>query len=159
MGEYADQIAGAARAVSKHSRIRPRVCLILGSGLAEVAKLVENPDDIPYAEMPHFPQPGVAGHPGRLVLGKVRGVPIAAFEGRIHYYEGFTMRQIALPVYVAHALGADTLIVTNAAGAVNPAFEPGDIMALTDHLNFAFANPLIGADDALGSRFLEMFDT
>jgi purine-nucleoside phosphorylase len=135
----------------------PRVGVVLGSGLAAFGSAVENATRIPYGEIPHFLRPTAEGHKGELVLGTVSGVPIAVMSGRVHFYEGHTERQVVYPVRVLGRLGVSTVVLTNAAGAVNRKYQPGDFMALTDHLNLTGRNPLTGPNDpALGPRFPDM---
>jgi purine-nucleoside phosphorylase len=133
------------------------VGLILGSGLGPLADEVDVMAAVPYAEIPGFAQSSVAGHAGRLVLGTLEGVNVAVMQGRLHYYEGHSLQQVTFPVRVLRALGAETLIVTNAAGGLNPGFNPGDLMLIEDHINllgWGGQNPLIGPnDDRLGTRF------
>lgn len=147
----------AADFIRSRTSDQPWVGLILGSGLSGLAGQIENADVIPYAEIPNFPISTVAGHAGRLVIGKLAGVTVCAMQGRFHYYEGYTMQQVTLPVRVMKRLGIETLIVTNAAGGLNPAFSTGDIMLIEDHINLAGmngANPLIGPNlDEFGPRF------
>jgi purine-nucleoside phosphorylase len=135
----------------------PKVGIILGSGLGAFADGLQAATVIPYAELPHFPVGSVPGHAGRLVLGSLRGEPIVAMQGRVHFYEGFSPHQVAFPARVLCSLGVKALVVTNAAGAINTAFQVGDLMAITDHLNLAGYNPLIGPnEDGLGPRFPDM---
>jgi purine-nucleoside phosphorylase len=140
--------------------IQPRVGLILGTGLGGLAEAVEQPTIIPYSEIPGWPVSTVQGHAGRLVVGRLDGQALLVMQGRIHYYEGYDMGQVTLPVRVMQRLGIEIMIVTNAAGAINPSFEPGDVMLITDHLNLAGMaglNPLIGPNlDELGPRFPDM---
>lgn len=147
----------AANYIRSRSRHTPTVGLILGSGLSGLAEQIAGADAIPYAEIPHFPTSTVAGHAGRLVLGELAGVTVCAMQGRFHFYEGYTMQQVTLPVRVMRRLGVQTLIVTNAAGGVNPAYQVGDIMAIEDHINLvgmAGANPLSGPNlEEFGPRF------
>jgi purine-nucleoside phosphorylase len=154
------QIDGVADAVREHTRLRPRFAIILGSGLGSLAEQVEQAISIPYNELPHWPVSTVPGHQGRLVIGVLETIPVLVMQGRVHYYEGYNMAQVSLPVRVTQRLGVDTLLVTNAAGAVNPSFEPGDLMLITDHLNLigmAGLNPLRGPNlDELGTRFPDM---
>jgi purine-nucleoside phosphorylase len=162
MGDFLtiDDIEKAAQKVQKRSKHRPKVGLILGSGLGALAETVENADIIAYADIPGWPVSSVQGHAGRLLLGELEGQPVAVMQGRTHYYEGYDMPRLGLPVRVMQRLGIEFLIVTNAAGAVNPKFEPGDLMLLTDHLNLigmAGQNPLRGPNfDTLGPRFPDM---
>ena len=153
----ADAIAKAIRA---RSDLQPRVAIILGSGLSGLAEAVQDAVVIPYGELPGWPRSTVEGHAGRLVLGYLEGQPVFVMQGRIHYYEGYTMQQVTLPVRVMQRMGIETLIVTNAAGAVNPNFAPGDVMLITDQINLpgmTGAHPLIGPNwDELGPRFPDM---
>jgi purine-nucleoside phosphorylase len=162
MNEYfaLAQIDETAAAVRSRIVEMPQVGLILGSGLGGLADSIENPEKIPYSELPHWPLSTVIGHIGQLVLGRVQGQRVVVMQGRAHYYEGYSMAQVTLPVRVMQRLGVRTLIVTNAAGAVNPDFEPGELMLLTDHLNLigmAGLSPLRGPNlDELGPRFPDM---
>ncbi len=155
--EQIDQLAGLIR-----GRIAaiPRVALILGSGLGGLADSVQNPADIPIRDLPGWPVSTVVGHQGRLVIGTLEGMDVMAMQGRVHYYEGYSMAQITLPVRVMQRLGVEILIVTNAAGAVNTDFNPGDLMLIIDHLNMigmAGLNPLRGPNlDEIGPRFPDM---
>ena len=136
---------------------KPEVGLILGSGLGVLADEIENPIAIKYSEIPHFPKSTVEGHKGQLVIGKLEGKTVIAMQGRFHYYEGYSMKDITFPVRVMKALGIDKLMVTNAAGGSNKEFEPGDLMLITDHINFAGTNPLMGKNhEELGPRFPDM---
>jgi purine-nucleoside phosphorylase len=152
-----DAIAGEIR---KRTQQQPRIGLILGSGLGKLADSIVGPDEIPYAALPPWPLSTVPGHDGRLVIGTLEGQAVMVMRGRVHYYEGYTMGQVTLPVRVMQRLGIEKLIVTNAAGGVNPGFVPGDLMLITDHLNLlgmAGANPLCGPNiDELGPRFPDM---
>ncbi|NPA26031.1 MAG: purine-nucleoside phosphorylase [Chloroflexi bacterium] len=154
-----DAVADAIRA--RVPGFVPRVGLILGSGLGAVAEAASQVRArIPYAELPDWPEATVKGHAGRLILGEWAGQPIMLMQGRAHYYEGYTMAQIGLPIRVMRRLGVEVLIVTNAAGAVNPDFAPGDLMLLQDHINFmgmAGLSPLRGPNlDSFGPRFPDM---
>jgi purine-nucleoside phosphorylase len=152
-----DQIARVAR---KRIPGQPRIALILGSGLGSLAEAVQDSVVIPYGELPNWPVSTVIGHEGSLVVGKLHQHEVIVMQGRVHYYEGYSMDQVTLPVRVMQRLGVEYLIVTNAAGAVNPEFEPGDLMLITDHLNLigmAGPNPLRGPNfDELGPRFPDM---
>ncbi len=134
--------------------------MILGSGLGHLAQAIEAPVRIPFGEIPGWPTSTVEGHVGSLVIGTLEGKAVAVLQGRVHYYEGYTMAQIGMPIRTLQAAGADTFIITNAAGGVNPEFHPGDVMLITDHLNLigmAGLSPLRGPnDDRLGPRFLDM---
>lgn len=144
------------------SRIRysPTMGLILGSGLSPLADEVAEPDVIPYEHIPHFPVSTVEGHYGRLIIGRLEGHDVLIMQGRAHYYEGYPMQQVTFPVRVMQVMGIHTLVVTNAAGGINPAFRAGDLMLITDHINLvgmAGANPLRGPNDPqLGPRFPDM---
>lgn len=154
------QFEEAAAAIRAQTRHTPRIGLILGSGLGPLAEAVHGADVIPAERIPHWPHSTVAGHAGRLVIGQLEGQPVLVQQGRAHYYEGHNMQQATLPVRVMQLLGLEILIVTNAAGAINPAFRPGDVMLITDHINFmgmAGVSPLRGPnDDSLGTRFPDM---
>jgi purine-nucleoside phosphorylase len=131
--------------------------IILGSGLGDFADSLHDKVVVPYTDLPNFPHSSVPGHAGRLVLGTLGGVKVVAMQGRVHYYEGYQPWQVALPARVLCKLGIRTLVVTNAAGGVNLEFRPGDLMAITDHINLAGWNALIGPnDDRLGPRFPDM---
>jgi len=152
-----DEIAGAIKSKTKE---RPKIAIILGSGLGSLADALENPVFISFNDLPHWPVSTVPGHAGRLVIGKLEGQSVMVMQGRIHFYEGYTMQQVTLPIRVMQRLGIETLVVTNAAGGVNPEFMPGDLMLITDHINFvglAGFNPLFGPNvDELGPRFPDM---
>jgi purine-nucleoside phosphorylase len=154
------QVDAAAYAVRSRASLRPRVGMVLGSGLGGLADAVEEPIRIPFADIPGWPVSTVEGHAGLLILGKLEGQVVAVMQGRVHYYEGYSMPRIGFPVRVLQRLGIEILMVTNAAGAVNPDFKPGDLMLITDHINFigmAGASPLRGPNlDAFGPRFPDM---
>ena len=138
-------------------KAKPRVAIILGSGLGGFADGLTGATAIPYAELPGFPRSSVAGHAGRLVLGAVGGVEVVAMQGRVHFYEGYTAAQVGFPARVLCALKPKALVLTNAAGGINLGFKVGDLMAITDHLNLSGMNPLIGHnDERLGPRFPDM---
>ena len=155
-----EQIDEAVDAIRKRTSYRPRVGLILGSGLNSLADSVEKADIIPYGQLPNWPVSTVQGHAGRLVIGELEGQTALVMQGRIHFYEGYSMSQITLPVRVMLRLGLEVLFVTNAAGGVNPDFVPGDVMLISDNLNLIGmmgANPLMGPNiDELGPRFPDM---
>jgi purine-nucleoside phosphorylase len=155
-----EQIDEATDALRKHTSYRPQVGLILGSGLNGLGDSVQNADIIPYGELPHWPVSTVQGHAGRLVIGELEGQIALVMQGRIHFYEGYSMSQITLPVRVMLRLGLEMMFVTNAAGGINPDFSPGDVMLITDNLNLIAmmgANPLMGPNiDELGPRFPDM---
>jgi purine-nucleoside phosphorylase len=135
----------------------PEIGLILGSGLGSFADTLDNADKIPTAEIPHYPRSTVEGHSGNLVFGQYRGINVLAVQGRTHYYEGYTMKQVTYVVRIMQSLGVKKLIVTNAAGGVNRKFKPGDLMIIEDHINMFGDNPLIGPnEESLGPRFPDM---
>jgi purine-nucleoside phosphorylase len=156
------RVREAASSLRGRLPVVPRVGIILGSGLGPLADEVENSTVVPYAEIPHFAVSTVSGHAGQFVGGTLEGVPVAVLRGRVHFYEGYSLQQVAFPVRTLHRLGAEILIITNAAGGLNPVYRPGDLMVLKDHINLpglAGQNPLIGADEPeLGVRFLDMTD-
>ena len=157
MLELYSQINAACATIRDHWSGTPRVGIILGTGLGGLAQEIEPEVAIEYADIPHFPQSTVTGHRGRLVCGRLRGVPVMAMEGRFHMYEGYPLKQITLPVRVMRSLGAEMLVVSNACGGLNPYFRCGDIMVIEDHINLLGDNPLIGInDDRLGPRFPDM---
>ncbi|HKW50204.1 MAG TPA: purine-nucleoside phosphorylase [Candidatus Eisenbacteria bacterium] len=143
--------------VASRTLVQPEVGIILGTGLGEFASATKKPTVIPYDLIPHFPRTSVESHAGNLVIGTLGGRPAAVMSGRVHYYEGYSMRQVTFPVRVLRALGIHTLIVTNAAGGMNPLYEAGDIAVVVDHINLMGDNPLIGPnEDSLGPRFPDM---
>jgi len=143
--------------ILKQSKYKPEIGLILGSGLGSLADAIEDAEYYNYADIPNFPTSTVEGHAGRLVIGKLGNKQVVAMQGRFHYYEGYAMQETTFPVRVMKALGVETVFVTNAAGGANKDFKPGDLMIITDHINFGGYNPLIGAnDDRLGVRFPDM---
>jgi purine-nucleoside phosphorylase len=150
----------AADAIRARTRHHPRVGMILGSGLSALADEIEDADRIPYADIPYFPQPTVAGHAGQLVIGRLEGQDVAIMQGRGHAYEGLSLQRLTLPVRAMGELGIGTLIVTNASGGLNPAFRAGDLMLIVDHIGLMAmtgGTPLWGPnDEALGPRFPAM---
>jgi purine-nucleoside phosphorylase len=151
------KIDAAAAAIRKRRPARPRVGIILGTGLGGLAAQIESQAAIPYAEIPHFPVSTVESHAGQLVCGRLRGVEVVAMEGRFHYYEGYSMQEVTFPVRVMRSLGVEILIVTNAAGGMNPHFALADVVVIEDHINLMGDNPLRGRnDDDLGPRFPDM---
>jgi purine-nucleoside phosphorylase len=162
MSEYytLEQIDRIADIIRSRSTYHPRAGIILGSGLGALAANVELATIIPYNEIPEWPVSTVIGHQGHLVIGKLENKEVVVMQGRVHYYEGYSIAQVVLPVRILQRLGIEVLVVTNAAGAVNPNFEPGDLMLIKDHINLigmAGLNPLRGPNlDELGPRFPDM---
>ncbi len=152
-----DQVMEAVADVQTRTTLKPAVALILGSGLGDLAAEIRDATAIPYGEIPHFAHSTVVGHAGRLLLGTLEDVPVVAMQGRFHFYEGYPLSVVTLPVRVMRMLGAHTLIVSNAAGGVDPTCHAGDFMLIRDHVNlpgFAGAHPLIGPnDERFGERF------
>ena len=143
--------------LTSQTDFQPEYLLILGTGLGQLAEEIDVVKTIEYDQIPHFPVSTVESHKGRLIFGTLGEKQVVAMQGRFHYYEGYSMQQIAFPVRVAKALGAHTLVVSNACGGLNPNFQRGDIMLIKDHINFLGDNPLIGPnDDELGPRFPDM---
>jgi purine-nucleoside phosphorylase len=152
-----DRIAEAVAAVRERTQAAPSVAIILGTGLGGLAERIEVETAIPYADIPHFPLSTVESHTGRLLFGTLGGKAVVAMQGRFHRYEGYTLPQVTFPVRVMRALGADTLVVSNACGGMNPLWAPGDLMLIADHINLMGENPLAGPnDDSLGPRFPDM---
>lgn len=152
----------AADFIRSHLHHHPRIGLVLGSGLSPLAESIAAADILAYDQIPYFPVSTVIGHAGRLVVGDLAGVPVCAMQGRFHFYEGYSQAQVTFPIRVMHLLGIDTLILTNAAGGINPTFRAGDLMVIDDHINFmglAGANPLYGPNvEFFGPRFPSMTD-
>jgi len=152
-----EQAQEAVKAIRSHWQATPRVGLILGTGLGGLADQIETEATIPYHELPHFTRSTAPGHAGRLVCGKLRGVPIVAMAGRLHHYEGYSQQQVTFPVRVMRALGADLLVATNAAGGINPQLDLADLVLIEDHINLMPDNPLRGInDDRLGPRWPDL---
>lgn len=143
--------------IRSRTRLEPRLGVILGSGLGDFVKEISIETEIAYGDLPHFPVSTVSGHEGKLIFGHIAGSAVVAMQGRFHYYEGYPMPQVVYPIRVLRGLGVDTLFLSNASGGVNPSFEVGDLMIITDHINLMGTNPLIGPnDDRLGPRFPDM---
>lgn len=143
--------------IRKITDFRPKAGLVLGSGLGDYARNMKVICEIPYQEIPGFPVSTVQGHDGKFLFGYVKDIPVVLMKGRVHYYEGYPMEDVVLPVRLMGLLGAGTLILTNAAGGINRAFQPGDLMLITDHISIAVPNPLRGENiDELGVRFPDM---
>ncbi len=154
------QVTAAANAVRQLTHQQPTIGLILGSGLSSLGDTIPHPDVIPYTQIPHWPSSTVQGHQGQLIVGQLEGHTVVILQGRTHFYEGYSTQQITLPVRVMQLLGIRTLIVTNAAGGMNPSFQPGDLMLIRDHINLPGMSgntPLRGLnEDAFGPRFPDM---
>jgi purine-nucleoside phosphorylase len=157
MPDLYDQIQEAKATIQKRWKARPNVGIILGTGLGGLVEEIEVEAVLDYGAIPHFPEPTAPTHAGRLVCGRLAGKSVIAMEGRFHYYEGYSLQQITLPVRVMKALGCDVLIVSNACGGMNPQFAKGDLMMIEDHINLMGDNPLVGKnDERLGPRFPDM---
>lgn len=152
-----ESVQAAAAAVRERFAHRPAAAIILGTGLGDLAARIANPVSIDYADIPGFPLSTVESHAGRLLCGTLAGRPVVAMQGRFHRYEGYSLRQVTFPVRVMRALGADTLLVSNACGGMHPLWSAGDLMLLADHINLLGDSPLIGPnDDRLGPRFPDL---
>lgn len=152
-----EAVEASAAAVRARHAVAPDVAIVLGTGLGGLAKEIDVAVSIPYTDIPGFPLSTVESHAGRLLCGTLGGKQVVAMQGRFHRYEGYTLQQVTFPVRVLRALGARTLVVSNACGGMNPLWAPGDLMLIADHINFLGDNPLIGSnDDRLGARFPDM---
>jgi purine-nucleoside phosphorylase len=153
----------AVAAIKSKLVLQPKIGLVLGSGLGGLAESIENPVTIAYADIPGWPKSTVIGHSGQLVIGKLEGQAVIAQQGRAHFYEGYDLQQVTFPIRIMHLLGVETVILTNAAGSLHTDWQVGDLMLISDHINFvgmAGHNPLVGPnDDAIGPRFLGMVQT
>ena len=157
MSDMASMIQEASELVGRRCNLRPEYGIILGTGLGGLVSEIDIRCEIPYPEIPHFVSSTVETHSGRLLLGELSGRKVAAMQGRFHFYEGYSMQQITFPVRVMKALGAGTLVVSNACGGMNPMWDRGDLMAIEDHINLLGDNPLVGPNDnSLGPRFPDM---
>jgi purine-nucleoside phosphorylase len=141
---------------AKLAGFKPEVALVVGSGLGGITRSVTKPVVISYTDIPHFPKPTVAGHTGQMIFGELAGKKFMVLSGRFHYYEGRSLAEITYPIHVVDALSVKTLIVTNAAGGINPQYKPGDLMVIEDHINFMGVNPLIGGVNGNGVKFIDM---
>ena len=144
-------IEAAVETIKKNIHVDPKIGIVLGSGLGKLVEEFENAASIGYGDIPNFPVPAVEGHKGEVVAGSLAGVSVLAFSGRVHYYEGYTMEEVCFPVRVMSGLGVETVIITNAAGAVNETYSPGDIVIIADHINLMGDNPLRGT-----THFIDM---
>ena len=157
MTDLRKQIDDAVKAIRTKTSSSPKIGIILGTGLGGLVQEIEKEVVIDYQDIPHFPVSTVESHHGKLIFGTLAGKKVVAMQGRFHFYEGYTMKQITFPVRVMKFLGVETLLISNAAGALNPLFQRGDIMLMVDHINLLGDNPLIGPnDETLGPRFPDM---
>jgi purine-nucleoside phosphorylase len=160
MENLREKIHDAVNFIRKHTEMRPSIGIILGTGLGGLAKEIKKEVVLEYEDIPHFPVSTVESHHGKLIFGKLAGKNVVAMQGRFHLYEGYTPQQVTFPVRVMSykaGLGVKTLLISNAAGGMNPQFQKGDLMLITDHINLQGDNPLIGPnDDSLGPRFPDM---
>ncbi|AEH50985.1 purine-nucleoside phosphorylase [Pseudothermotoga thermarum] len=155
--EYVDRVKKAVEYLKEKINVQPKIAIILGSGLGGIAKALENPVVIKYSEIPGFPVSTAPGHKGELLFGKLSGKDVMLMNGRFHYYEGYSMRDVTFPIRVMQLLGVKYLFITNAAGGLNPTFDVGKPMIIVDHINFMGDNPLIGPNvDEWGPRFPDM---
>ena len=144
--------------IRQHTAMRPATAIVLGTGLGRLSEEIEVVEAFPYNDIPNFPVSTVEGHSGRLIFGRLGGKDVMALQGRFHFYEGYDMKQVTFPVRVMHELGIRNLFVSNASGGVNPAFEIGDLMLITDHINFLPEHPLHGPNFPTGPRFPDMHE-
>jgi purine-nucleoside phosphorylase len=152
-----DRASAAADAVLVRTTLRPRIAIVLGSGLGAFAEQLQNATAVPYSDLPQFPQSTVVGHSGRLVIGSFENVPLAVMQGRVHAYEGYTSEEVVFPIRVLARMGVTQVILTNAAGGINPAFRQGQLVLIADHINLTGRNPIVGPhDDRFGARFFDM---
>jgi len=152
-----DRASAAADAVLVRTTLRPRIAIVLGSGLGAFAEQLQNATAVPYSDLPHFPQSTVVGHSGRLVVGSFENVPLAVMQGRVHAYEGYTSEEVVFPIRVLARMGVTQVILTNAAGGINPAFRQGQLVLIADHINLTGRNPIVGPhDDRFGARFFDL---
>ena len=157
MEDLKAKVTESVEFINQKSKIKPKIAIILGTGLGRLAEDIKEKDIIPYSEIPNFPVSTVQSHSGNLVLGKLGNKEVVAMQGRFHYYEGYNLKEVTFPVRVMRKLGADIIITSNAAGGMNRFFKRGDLMLITDHINLFGDNPLIGPnDEELGPRFPDM---
>ncbi len=152
-----NMVIESTKYINSKITLSPKIGMILGSGLGNLVKNMSNKEIINYEDIPNFPKSTVEGHQGCLVIGELHGVEVLALQGRFHYFEGYSMKEVAYPVFVMKQLGIETLIITNACGGINTSFEPGDLMIINDFINLMPGNPLIGLnDERFGPRFPDM---
>ena len=155
--EIFEKSAVAAEYIRSRVTVMSKIAIILGSGLGPFAYHVEHSISIPFTEIPHFPKPSVVGHSGLMVIGTLHGTPIVVMQGRVHYYEGYPASDVIFPIRVLKQLGIDTLIVTNAAGGIREGLQRGQLVLISNHINFTGTNPLIGKNESkFGERFFDM---
>ena len=153
-----EKIQETARFLKERMQTNPETAVVLGTGLGQLSKEIDSELEIPYADIPNFPVSTVEGHKGKMIFGKLGGKDILAMEGRFHYYEGYSMKEVTFPIRVMHELGIKTLFVSNAAGGMNPSFKVGTLMIITDHINAMPDNPLRGKNLPTGPRFPSMHE-
>lgn len=152
-----EQVSAAAELILSRTLLRPHIGIVLGSGLGAFAEQLQNATATPFSEIPHFPQSTVVGHSGRLVVGSFQGVPLAVMQGRVHAYEGYSSDEVVFPIRVLGRMGVTQVILTNAAGGINPAFRQGQLVLIADHINLTGRNPIAGRnDERFGARFFDM---
>ena len=156
---YVKQISETTAWIKEHTQMRPRVAIVLGTGLGHLAREIEVVDSFSYKDIPHFPVSTVEGHSGRLLFGRLGKCEVMAMEGRFHYYEGYSMQQVTFPERIMQQFGIEYFFVSNASGGMNPSFRIGDLMVITDHINLFPEHPLHGPNFPGGPRFLDMHET
>ncbi|SDP84009.1 purine-nucleoside phosphorylase [Clostridium gasigenes] len=157
MNNMYDKVVESRNYIQSKNNSMPKIAVILGSGLGDLVDAIEDKQYIDYKDIPNFPTSTVQGHEGRLVFGKIKGIDVLAMQGRFHYFEGYTMKEVAYPIFVMKQLGIEKLIITNACGGINTSFNPGTLMIINDFINLVSDNPLIGInDERFGTRFPDM---
>ena len=156
---YVKQISETTAWIKEHTQMRPRVAIVLGTGLGHLAREIEVVDSFSYKDIPHFPVSTVEGHSGRLIFGRLGKCEVMAMEGRFHYYEGYSMQQVTFPERIMQQFGIEYFFVSNASGGMNPSFRIGDLMVITDHINLFPEHPLHGPNFPGGPRFPDMHET